>query len=742
MHLRDVVALRNRGDFAGAVAACEVLLAAMPDDATALTLLGEIHLSQKDPQSAVTCFAKAVAVKPQDGAAWRRLGGACLAGGRFREAVDSFRESLAREPHHARAHNNLGRALLLLGDRRGAKENFERAVHLSPSYGLAHLNLGLLLMAEDPAQALSHVEFCLSCNSLLPAAWCARADCLCRLGQPLLALTSAEHALEIDPRYAAADFSRGRALYDLHRYEESLSCCDRLLALTPDDHAVHLARARVLAALGNSEAAIASYAGALRANPDCQAARWSMAVATIPALLDDNTQLEGSRSAFLAALIELDEHLSKNSYGDPTQMVGVSNPFYLAYQPRNNRDLLGRYGRLCADVMGKWQQSQRLCPRPSRGKLRVGIVSAHIREHSVFNAITSGWLARLDRERFEIHVFHIGHFSDGKTEAARGHSKYFEQGARSVQMWADSIISRRIEVLIYPEIGMSEQIVQLASMRLAPVQCVSWGHPETSGLPTMDYFLSAAAFESAAASSHYTETLVCLPNLGTWFEPLEGVMHEAQEVGSRAVRSAPSLICPGTPFKYLPEHDVVFVEIAKRLGRCRFTFFSYLDGSISRRLLGRLAQAFEQHKLDPSQFLELRPWASAAEFHSLLHGADLMLDTIGFSGFNTVVRALECTVPVVTRRGEFLRGRFGSGILEHISLTELVAQSNDEYVEKVGRLIEDRTLRLSIRQRIADRRMILYRDTRPIEELERFLSQFERAVPYDPANVHSAGGAP
>ena len=30
---------------------------------------------------------------------------------------------------------------------------------------------------------------------------------------------------------------------------------------------------------------------------------------------------------------------------------------------------------------------------------------------------------------------------------------------------------------------------------VAPVQAVSWGHPETSGLPTMDFYLSAQDLE-------------------------------------------------------------------------------------------------------------------------------------------------------------------------------------------------------------------------------------------------------
>jgi len=48
-------------------------------------------------------------------------------------------------------------------------------------------------------------------------------------------------------------------------------------------------------------------------------------------------------------------------------------------------------------------------------------------------------------------------------------------------------------VLLYSEIGMDGVAAQL--LRLAPVQCNNWGHPVTSGFPSLDYFLSSALME-------------------------------------------------------------------------------------------------------------------------------------------------------------------------------------------------------------------------------------------------------
>ena len=66
-----------------------------------------------------------------------------------------------------------------------------------------------------------------------------------------------------------------------------------------------------------------------------------------------------------------------------------------------------------------------------------------------------------------------------------------------------------------------------------------------------------------------------------------------------------------------------------------------------------------------------------------------MLDTIGFSGFNTAMQAVGSGLPIVTREGRFMRGRLASGLLKRMGLPELVAQSEEEYVAMAARLARD-----------------------------------------------------
>jgi CRISPR-associated protein Csy1 len=77
------------------------------------------------------------------------------------------------------------------------------------------------------------------------------------------------------------------------------------------------------------------------------------------------------------------------------------------------------------------------------------------------------------------------------------------------------VIDDDLDVLVYPEVGMHPDIVALSALRLAPVQCMAWGHPTTSGSPQMDWYISCEAMETADAPSQYRERLALLPGLGT-----------------------------------------------------------------------------------------------------------------------------------------------------------------------------------------------------------------------------------
>ena len=138
---------------------------------------------------------------------------------------------------------------------------------------------------------------------------------------------------------------------------------------------------------------------------------------------------------------------------------------------------------------------------------------------------------------------------------------------------------------------------QLAAQRLASVQCNSWGHPDTSGFPTLDYYLSSDLMEPGNGQEHYTERLVRLPNLSIYYdEPAApAVTLRREDLGLRA--EATVYWCGQSLFKYLPQYDEVFPRIAREVGDCQFVFVQYQRGThVGELFRERLEKSFTSYR--------------------------------------------------------------------------------------------------------------------------------------------------
>jgi predicted O-linked N-acetylglucosamine transferase (SPINDLY family) len=119
--------------------------------------------------------------------------------------------------------------------------------------------------------------------------------------------------------------------------------------------------------------------------------------------------------------------------------------------------------------------------------------------------------------------------------------------------------------------------------------------------------------------------------------------------------------------------------------------------------------------------IELKGWSDFREYLVLLQSIDIALDTFPFNGHTTTCHALWMGVPIVTRAGETHASRMGLSICESIKLGDLVAASDEDYVNKAVALARDENrlseLRAGMRHRLTEAGM-LDRDrfTRELEE--------------------------
>jgi protein O-GlcNAc transferase len=272
---------------------------------------------------------------------------------------------------------------------------------------------------------------------------------------------------------------------------------------------------------------------------------------------------------------------------------------------------------------------------------------------------------------------------------------------------------------------MDPMTARLAALRLAPIQCTSWGHPDTSGLPTVDYYLSSDLMEPPDADEHYTEKLIRLPNLSIYYTPMDLPI---ADMNREAFGLRPKSIlyhCCQTLFKYLPQYDEVFPRIAQQIGNCQFLFISNPNSSVTKQFRLRIEQAFSIFNLNFKDYIVFLPRLDPILYNTLTNICDVYLDSIGWTGCNSTFEAIAYNLPIVTIPGNFMRGRHSPAILTMMGLTETIAETLDDYIDLAVKLGKNSDWRKRISEKIATKKHLVYRDEKCITALEDFL---EKAV--------------
>ena len=719
--------LRQLGRAAESLVPLKRAYAGSPKSAEIADLLGASLLDTGDARGAATVFESAVKARPRDAQPWLHLSFASLAAGNAKRALEAADAALAITPATAKALGARAQALDALGDTAAAREVFAQAVRGAPGDAVARHNFGAFLRGQgEHDAAIEQLRKAVQLDPALTAAHAALVGALVDSGRGDEAMRHGQDFAGAHPDNGAALAMQAAAHFAQGRMEEAVDLYRRAAADPAADASTFLAYGNALMGAGLAEDAARQFARAVALDPQNGRARFALAMSHLRPVYDDAAQMDTSRRAFARALAELEAWFTPARTASGVQGVGSAQPFYLAYHPVDARPLLAPYGKTIARLMAAGAAPPH-APAPAAAapagprKLRVGIAAAQVRDHSVWNAITQGWVRHFDRDRIDLTLFKLEHASDDETARARREAATFVDSPATLDGWARAIAEARLDVLIYPEIGMHPLTTRLAAMRLAPVQAAAWGQPLTTGLPTIDLFISAQALEPAAGASHYSERLVALPHLGVCMQPLQpaAVAPDFATLGLDAAE--PLLLCAGTPFKYTPQGDAALVAIAARLqarGAGRLVFFRSPRPAMSAQVEQRMRQAFAKAGVDHDRTVAWIPTLNRGRFFGLMKRATALLDTPGFSGFNTALQALECDLPVVAFEGEFMRGRLASGPLRLLGLDELVATTPGQFADIALRLVEDEAWHAHLEREIAQRRHALFFDQAPVRALE------------------------
>jgi predicted O-linked N-acetylglucosamine transferase (SPINDLY family) len=280
-----------------------------------------------------------------------------------------------------------------------------------------------------------------------------------------------------------------------------------------------------------------------------------------------------------------------------------------------------------------------------------------------------------------------------------------------------------LDILFYPDTGMDPLTYFLAYARLAPTQLTTWGHPVTTGLPTMDWFVSAEGLEPDGADAHYTERLARLTRLPVSFRAPDtsGVPTDPAECRRRlGIRAEGTLyLCSQSLFKIHPDNDAVFGEILRRDPRGQLVLLQGESARWGQVLAARFARVFPD-AMDRVWFM---PRQSFGNFLMLLRAADAVLDPLHWAGGNSTYEAFALGVPIITWPGAFMRGRVTAAAARQAGVPDMIAANTEEYVDLAVRLAHDRAWRDELATRLRAGHAELFDDARAVRDLEAVFTQ-------------------
>ena len=713
--MAQAAAQQQAGDFPGAEAAYQRILAANDKHAGALASLGMLHLQQgrlekamrlidrsleinldqpylhmargtvlQDLQrldEAVASYDRAIALNPDLFEAWVNRGTALMDLGRMDIAMASFDSAILLRPQLAELYFNRGIVLHALGHPDEAVNSYERAIALKPGYADAYYNRGIahqsLERLEDAVDSYNHA---IALRPDFASAYCNRGVAYQGLGRGGEALASLDRAIGLKPDYAVACYNRGNILRSLNRPDEALASYDRAISLDADYAEAHYNRGNVLQEQGRYDEALASYDRMMVINPDLHFALGDWLYCMMSCCSWDRYE---TACAAIFSRIE-------NGGQASAPFAILSTPAGLDQQQR------------CAQIYTRAKYpgtsiGARLTMRYKHDRIRIGYFSSDYRDHPVSHLIRQ--LVKLhDRSGFQVYGFSFG---PSTRDIWRRQLEQAFDHFHDVRGWTDEEVAalvRDLEIDVAIDLNGHTQNARTGvfALHCAPVQVQYLGYVGTMGADYIDYLIGDRVVIPEHDRHFYCEKLVYLPHS---YQVNDSTKMISDHCFSRAETGLPDdafvFCCFNNNFKITPDVFDVWMRLLNKV-----------DGSVLWLYEGNptvgtnLRSEAGKRNVDPERLI-FAPRLGLADHLARYRLADLFLDTFYYNAGATASDALWAGLPVLTCLGNTYAGRMGASLLNAIGLPELITRNPAEYESLARKLATRPEWLVTIRHKLA-----------------------------------------
>jgi predicted O-linked N-acetylglucosamine transferase (SPINDLY family) len=446
----------------------------------------------------------------------------------------------------------------------------------------------------------------------------------------------------------------------------------------------------------------------------------------------NHDDLDNQRKSILENIELLSEFYPHKMYFESADELYWACPitnllFSISYQNRNNKVILQNYCSLM----------RKLCPslnydvvtrksHPKNPKIRVLFISEFLTMDSSVLRDRMGVMVKLPRTKFDI--FYAAYTDKDKIYGSVSKHVYQIIGKNYIQL-GDEIVENRnkiarhnFDIIVYCELGMRMRPYWLSYSRLAPVQLTTWGHSETSGVDTIDYFVSSKYFEHEKAQNHYSEQLVKMDSLSTYYFPPSQILINNFKYQTRKDLGLDDNInlygCIQSSFKISKQFEMILYHILEK-DKNGYILMSH-SKPFCKSQMDRMYETFGEEKF---RRLVFYPGLNINNYLNLVKIIDVMLDPYPFGGCNTSYEAFDYDIPVVTLPTRFLNGRFTFGLYKKMGFIDMISTTADNYVKLAVKCGTDKQFRQSISDKIKENKYSIFMEEESVQEWTKFLEE-------------------
>ncbi len=356
--------------------------------------------------------------------------------------------------------------------------------------------------------------------------------------------------------------------------------------------------------------------------------------------------------------------------------------FYMLYAadatPESVYEESRRFFALYGEPLVRKIRPHRNNPDPNR-KIKIAYVSPDLRNHTIMKLLPAV-LENHDRTQFDVSFYSVGSIRDQVTDHIAKTNRLV-----SLRPFAEDIAAQtradEIDILIDLAGHTMDVAAHLVfAMKPAPVQ-VSWlGAFNTTGMPTIDYYIGDP-YQPCPGTEHlFSETVYRLPRINESYRPTADIGIAESPFFNNGYITFGSF---NDPRKITRDVIKMWAAILHMAPGSKLLFkFRHLEKPIwqerLRNWLGEDGISGERFRFEGA--------SPPLEYLCAWSELDIALDPFPYNGSTTTMDALWMGVPVVSLAGRLAVSCCGSAILSTVGLP--VSQTADEYIRTALFLVD------------------------------------------------------